>query len=385
MPPLVIMSIQPSAIRGGPSIQHIAFLEQLRSQGVSCHVVIPRGSEMLSEYESIAISVTQLDKMPLVPRSFSPIVQICYFLSLVVCVLSISRVLSEREVDVVHTFGEGFLAGAISARLKKVPSALHIIGMQVFYPRLVRSIYCKLISILADKLICCQAEIQEILLSQGISKNKLSLIYNSIDVDSIRNKASLFEMPRNPEERCRVGMVAGFDRRKGQLVLAKAAAIISELRSDVRFYLVGSIGSDRSYVNEIEVATCKLIPKDIFTITGSVNETAPWLDSFDIVCVPSLSEALPVAGLEAMALARPIVASRVGGNVELVKDGQTGYLCLPNNAEDLAAKILELVNDKDRRESFGQASLLHVQSKFCVIENGKQLKLLLAAMSNSSK
>ena len=80
--------------------------------------------------------------------------------------------------------------------------------------------------------------------------------------------------------------------------------------------------------------------------------------------VPSISEGLPRVILEAMALAKPVVASRVGGIPELVKDNETGFLTEPGNAVELAGKLRILLRDKNMAIKMGKRGRELVQGKF---------------------
>ena len=82
------------------------------------------------------------------------------------------------------------------------------------------------------------------------------------------------------------------------------------------------------------------------------------------LAVPSISEGLPRVILEAMALAKPVIASRVGGIPELVKDGETGFLTEPGNAVELADKLRILLRDKNMAIEMGKRGRELVQGKF---------------------
>ena len=90
------------------------------------------------------------------------------------------------------------------------------------------------------------------------------------------------------------------------------------------------------------------------------------LKASDVFCLPSRSEGLSNALLEAMACRLPCVATDVGGNPEAVIDGLTGFLVPAENPEALAARILTLLRNRDSAQRMGQASRRLVESKFTV-------------------
>ena len=96
-----------------------------------------------------------------------------------------------------------------------------------------------------------------------------------------------------------------------------------------------------------------------FQFTGWVSgkEVLNWFDQSDILFMPSLSEGLPVVGVEALAKGLAIVASRVGGFVDLVEIDKNGYLIPEGDAAQFSAPLRELLTDEDRLLSFRHASL----------------------------
>lgn len=82
------------------------------------------------------------------------------------------------------------------------------------------------------------------------------------------------------------------------------------------------------------------------------------------LAVPSISEGLPRVILEAMALAKPVIASRVGGIPELVKDGETGFLVDSGNVEQLAEKLRTLLSDKALTVEMGSSARMEIEEKF---------------------
>jgi glycosyltransferase involved in cell wall biosynthesis len=90
------------------------------------------------------------------------------------------------------------------------------------------------------------------------------------------------------------------------------------------------------------------------------------LPCLDIYTLPSISEGLSISILEAMAASLPVVATRVGGNSEAVKDGSTGLLVPSRSREALAASLQSLVVDSERRRRMGDAGRRRVLERFTV-------------------
>jgi len=97
---------------------------------------------------------------------------------------------------------------------------------------------------------------------------------------------------------------------------------------------------------------------------GRVPDVRPVMEAADVVVLPSNKETLGYVLMEAMALERPVVATRTGGIPELVEDGRTGRLVQPGNATELAGAIAELLRDPAKRRLWGAAGRSRVIEKF---------------------
>lgn len=363
-----VLSIQPHAIRGGPAVLHLSFLEGLARLGHEVHVIVPERQALLAEYRAVAASVHELPAMPCVPRAASPAKLGAYALESARLARSIAGTARAVGADVIHTFNEAFPAGGMAARMLRLPSLVQIIGMSIFQPAWVARAYSRLLDSIADRLVCCLQTVKSELARLGVSSAKLDVVYNSVDPIRVRSRA---ESARAVERGAalRVGMVAGMDRRKGHIDFVTAAARVLRSRPDTQFFVVGSTSGDDAYLAELRAEIERRRLGQSLHLTGAVDRTEGWIASFDVHCLPSLTEALSIAGLEAMALSRPVVATRVGGNPELVEEGVTGLLCRPADPDDLASKVLRLLEQPEERERMGTQGRMRADRLFSIDEN----------------
>ena len=105
---------------------------------------------------------------------------------------------------------------------------------------------------------------------------------------------------------------------------------------------------------------------------GWRQDVMPLLASWDLLAMPSVDEGLPIAALQAMAAARPVVASRVGGLRELVADGVTGRLFPSGDVDALASCIADLAKDRGLLASMGIAGWQRAGQKFSAASMAKQ-------------
>lgn len=135
---------------------------------------------------------------------------------------------------------------------------------------------------------------------------------------------------------------------KGAIYLIEAMKIIADKNTNTRLFIVGD-GEERKY---LENRSRDLNIDRYVNFVGQVpNEEVPWyMVSGDIFILPSLSEGFPVAVLEAMASGLPVISTNLGALHEFVKDGKNGFLAEPKNPEQIADKILMLLEDDELRE-----------------------------------
>lgn len=369
-------------MRGGPTVQHIEFMRALK-QDFAFHALIPDGHEMTSEYEAVATSVTTLPNLPTVPRPVDPFRVASFLVELPSLVRDISRIGEAVDAQLIHTFNEVFPAGGLAARSMRVPSVVHILGMAMFEPRAVGAVWSRVLRKLSARLVACQDEIANRLIRSGVPINRVSIVYNGIDVGRVQEAGSSPCLP--PESTIRVGMVAGMDARKGHLDFIDAARRVRAVDATVEFYCIGSTTGDDRYLGALNQKIVESQLTSSFNLIGSVDNTAPWLKAMDIYCIPSRSEALSVAGLEAMALGRPIVATNVGGNRIAIQDGVSGLLCRPRDSRDLADKILVLVRNANLRETMGQRAQELVARRFSLTSNADALGRVFSDLVESEQ
>jgi glycosyltransferase involved in cell wall biosynthesis len=104
----------------------------------------------------------------------------------------------------------------------------------------------------------------------------------------------------------------------------------------------------------------------VVRLLGQVQDIPSLLTRASVFTLASLTEGIPLTILEAMASGLPVVATRVGGNPEVVADEETGLLVPPGDAELLASALLEMWRDPGKRQAFGAAGRVRVKTHFDV-------------------
>lgn len=157
-----------------------------------------------------------------------------------------------------------------------------------------------------------------------------------------------------------VTTIAGLNNQKGHEYLIRAIPTIKQRCPDVKFIFAGE-GHLRNYLERL--AQTEGVA-DIISFVGQINDVRPLLIQSTLVVLPSLFEGMPMSVLEALAAGRAVVATNVDGTSEVVLDGFTGFLVPPQDPDQLAQKIVHLLQDRSLREIFGRNGQERVKAEF---------------------
>ena len=160
---------------------------------------------------------------------------------------------------------------------------------------------------------------------------------------------------------------------KGLRVLFEALEGIRKSHPDITLTLIGD-GDDRAYAE----AEAKRLGGVSLLGFQSQSEVAAALSQADALVLPSFAEGVPVVLMEAMAAARPVIATNVGGVAELVEDGVSGFVIPPGSPAHLAEAILALANDRDLCRRFGAAGQAKVRADFDIQLEARRIYALFA-------
>jgi glycosyltransferase involved in cell wall biosynthesis len=188
---------------------------------------------------------------------------------------------------------------------------------------------------------------------ERVPQRKVAVIPNGLDFVPYAPRA-----PQAP--RRKVTVVANLRKLKGHDVLVDASVAILRRFPDARFELIGE-GPER---NALATRAAALGVAGAFTFVGGADDVPARLAATDIFVLPSRSESFPNAVLEAMAAGLPIVASGVGGILELIEDGRTGWLVPPGLDAPLADRVIHVMENPAEGLRFGAAARADALARF---------------------
>jgi len=267
----------------------------------------------------------------------------------------LTRVIRRMRVDIVHTHSSkaGFL-GRLAARLAGVPHIVHTphghIFEGYFSPLATRAFIAleRLAARWTDCIVTLSDEEARDHLRHGIGRpEQFVTIPSGVDLDPILQATPVPLAPGRPV----IGTVARLVPVKGIHHLIEAAPAVLRKAPNARFVIVGD-GESRLAL-EAQVRALGLA--DRFLFAGFQSDAPAFLAGMDIFVLPSLNEGMGRVLVMAMALGKPIVATRVGGVPELLGNGEAGLLVPPADSAALAEAIGSLLGDPARSQALGEA------------------------------
>lgn len=197
--------------------------------------------------------------------------------------------------------------------------------------------------------------------ARGIGPEKVTLIPNILDVEeSDRLAGTPYAQAARLGPGRWIGHVARLDPEKDVATLVRAAALVVAEEPAARFALAGD-GVERA---KLEALAAGLKLGDRVVFLGEVNEVPALLRLMEIaVLCPKANEGLSNSILEYQAARLPVVATDCGGNRDLVRDGQTGYVVAPGDHHALAERLVALLRQPGQARAMGLAARQSVEQK----------------------
>jgi glycosyltransferase involved in cell wall biosynthesis len=261
-----------------------------------------------------------------------------------------------HSVNIVHTHStaDSWIASTAAKLSSRRPLVVRTRHLSCSFNN--RMIY----NFMADRVITVGESTRQYMIHEkGIDEHRVMTISTGVDLakfnperiqDNVR--AGLGIGPGTPV----FGTVAVFRKLKGHRYLLEATQEIVRSCPQAKLLLVGEGPQEknlRRFIEEYGISSAVIMP-------GFREDIPQLLNTLDVFVFPSLQEALGTAILEAMAMKKAVVATRVGGIPEIVEEGRTGYLVDPENSAAIAEKVIRLLRNEDLRREMG------IQGRHCV-------------------
>ena len=345
---------------GGPAIHVILLTAGLEQRGYRTRLVVgketPREGNMLSLAAAKGVSCEAIAGLG---REIQPVADVWAFLGLV-------RLFRDFRPAIVHTHtAKAGLLGRLAARIAGVPVVVHTFHGHVlrgYFGPLKTAIFRWLetrLGGLADAIVAVSDAVKQDLVALGIADEKrIRVVPLGLELEPFTRP-----MPRGSLRQKGVASSAPLVGNVGRLVAIKdvptfleAAVRVRAKRPECRFAVVGD-GEERAV---LERRSRELGLESIVTFHGWHPDMTAVYGDLDVVVNCSRNEGTPVALIEALAAARPVVATRVGGTPDLIGNDERGQLVPPGDPEALARSIVDVLDNPAAAESRARAGRQYV-------------------------
>jgi glycosyltransferase involved in cell wall biosynthesis len=280
--------------------------------------------------------------------------------------LRLARLFRQQRIDIVHTHDERpHIYGAFAARLARVRRLIHTRhhGMaDRLTPR--QAGLVRLAAWLTDRFVCVSADSARQAIRQGVSPRIVRTLHNGIDLTRFDPAPT----PPSPASGGREGRggpvvtVARLSPEKDIATLLRAAALA--VGEDASFRL--EIAGDGPCMADLRRSASDLGLDGCVRFHGQIRDVPALLARAGLFVLSSLTEGVSLTLLEAMACGLAVVATRVGGNPEVVAGGETGLLVPPGDPAALASALLRLRRNEGERRDMERAGRCRVENCFDV-------------------
>lgn len=359
---LRILFVHSGADLYGASRSLLRLSSRLVLDGAAVKVVLPYDGPLVTALEKNGVDVVIHSNLSVIERqrvkSLGGIIRLFvgYFASLG----ELLRLTKQFRPTLIHTMTAVIPSPGMVAKLRRIPHLWHVRESFGEFGSLWRY-YQKYMIWLSERIICVSTPIAEqfdpvprlqkvLVIHNGFPRDEFAQI-DGASVEAFRSQYV------GSGVKYLVGVVGRIKyQRKGQEYFVQAAALLRERFPSARFLCVGSpFPGNESHLTNLLGLIHDLELDDYVLYTGEAENIKAAIAGLDVLVLAS-AQPEPFAGVvvEAMALSRPVVATAVGGSIEQVEDGVTGYLVPPADPSSMAAAIEKLLQSRERMETFGK-------------------------------
>jgi len=279
--------------------------------------------------------------------------------------LQAMKLINEFQPDIIHLHNRFFFTTLIGLFLSKRFSFPTIVtlhlgsldflhGIKGYLVKKFEKFMIRLINNNATLITAVSKNVKNNGIKLGINSKKCRVVPNGVDLSFFKMNRSCSKKPR------KIIFIGRLLKNKGPQILVKSASLVIKKIPDVQFFLVGD-GPLRGNIENY----CKKnnLTKNI-KFLGKVEDIREIMKECDLYVRPSYLDGMPLGVLEAMAAELPVIATNIGGTVEIIDHGKTGHLIKAENVQELADAIIELLMNPSYMEKIAKNGLKLVQSKY---------------------
>lgn len=346
----------------GTEGQLLSIMEKLLSFQYEVHLILLRPSAFTDTLSAnIATCTLNLEKI--------------FSLNAISAGRRLYRYLRKNNIRLVHTFFND--ASIIAPLICKMAGAKVVIARRDlgFWYNQKILFFCKIIRRFVDCVVANSNAVKRaVCYHEGYDTDKVSIIYNGHDLKKFNQSTNgnLKKQFSIPEKAPIVGMVANFHEYKRHVDLINALSMIHKERPDTHLVFIGG-GRGQS---RLQKSVSMHDKKDFVHFAGIMSNPIPAIKEFAIGVLCSSTEGFSNVLIEYMGCGKAVIASAVGGNLEILEDGRNGFLFPVGDTKTLAKRIVMLLNDNSLRKKVSKAAKKNVFRIYDINKVIQQYQLL---------
>lgn len=355
---------------GGPQLRALDVAEGLRERDVETVFLLPSGSKAFEELATDAGFKVSRPDLPHLRPPQNIKANSRYLVDLYSAVQRIQRVIDRLDINVVHASMTLNFRAAFAAQSSSVPLVWFFNDTGTPWPLNRATGFAA--QVLADEISVAADAVHSHFFTDKVPSRT---IYPPVDTRKFdpntvdTNDLALRDKWGVDSDVLIIGTVGNINPIKGHRHLLQAISQVRNEYNQIAVPIVGKILDSRAdYYEQMQSLRSQLDLEDTVQFVGYHSDIRNVLSTFDLFVLPSVAEACPIAVLEAMAMERPIIATRVGGVPEQIIDGEHGWLVPPRDSSALATAIIEALHSSEECKRRGRAARRRAKAMFSLEE-----------------
>lgn len=270
----------------------------------------------------------------------------------------------ERDISCIHSNSTSahFVGGRVGTKTGR-PAIWHVRDVASI------PVGSKMLGRTATRIVAISHAVRDALVRQGLPEDRIQVVHNGVDVwrfNPETDGSQIRQEHRVPTDGFVFGMLAQMVPWKRHDLFLDAAGEVSTRHPQTRFWVVGDdlFGDHPDYIAALRRQVCSRGLADRVSFFGYRSEIPNIIAGMDAVVVPSDCEPFGRVVIEAMAMAKPVIATRAGGPMEIIEEGKNGFLISPGEVGELAAAMDQLVANPQLGSRFGAVARRRVVDAF---------------------
>ena len=286
------------------------------------------------------------------------------------------RLMRKGHFDAIETFTHHSNFLILIAWLAGIPVrvASHQ-GRILGFPRILEILHAWVVNHFSCGIIAVSDRVAQECLKEGIRPEQVHVVTNGTSLPALENfdrQAYRAQLGLNPQHMLVIS-VGRLTQQKAHTYLVQAAPAVLARFPQTRFAVAG----DGPLHAELQAEIQALGLQDVFTLLGARQDVPQLLGAADLFALPSRSEGLPVAMLEAMTMGLPVVATAAQGVDQVLRGGQNGLLVPLEDPQALAQGLCELLGDAQKRERLAETGRKLVMAEYSLDTMCRRIQALL--------